>query len=193
LSQFWVIWTQHFEFLVFWYCFPVLSSCLHFPNHSAVYFSPLSFIACYRVIHNVSMLCSPFCPRQHYIPIYLIVLGLSSLLFVLLSCFPCAKEPEEGTSNPLSTIYKAWNLLAMFFVFCWFIAGELKSQGSDLFLPNYDKNTTNVDPYCNKTLYLFAFWINTLVNISVGFIFLGVFLFLLGFCLYRGANPPADV
>ncbi|XP_042072889.1 transmembrane protein 272-like [Haplochromis burtoni] len=131
------------------------------------------------------------CPRQHYIPIYLIVLGLSSLLFVLLSCFPCAKEPEEGTSNPLSTIYKAWNSLAMFFVFCWFIAGDVWIYS--IYQPNYDKNTTNVDPYCNKTLYLFAFWINTLFNISVGFFFLGVFLFLLGFCLYRGANPAADV
>ncbi|XP_076737917.1 transmembrane protein 272-like [Maylandia zebra] len=131
------------------------------------------------------------CPRQHYIPIYLIVLGLSSLLFVLLSYFPCAKEPEEGTSNPLSTIYKAWNLLAMFFVPCWFIAGDVWIYS--IYQPNYDKNTTNVDPYCNKTLYLFAFWINTLVNISVGFFFLGVFLFLLGFCLYRGANPAADV
>uniref|UniRef100_A0A3Q4N4D5 Si:dkey-19b23.12 n=1 Tax=Neolamprologus brichardi TaxID=32507 RepID=A0A3Q4N4D5_NEOBR len=131
------------------------------------------------------------CPRQHYIPIYLIGLGLSSLLFVLLSCFPCAKEPEEGTSNPLSTIYKAWNLLSMFFVFCWFIAGDVWIYS--IYQPNYDKNTTNVDPYCNKTLYLFAFWINTLVNISFGFVFLGGFLFLLGFCLYKGVNPAADI
>uniref|UniRef100_A0A3Q2V809 Si:dkey-19b23.12 n=1 Tax=Haplochromis burtoni TaxID=8153 RepID=A0A3Q2V809_HAPBU len=131
------------------------------------------------------------CPRQHYIPIYLIVLGVFSVFSVLLSCLPCSKEPEEGTSNPLNTIYKAWTSLTILFYICWVIAGDVWIYS--IYQPNYDKNTTNVDPYCNKTLYLFAFWINTLFNISVGFFFLGVFLFLLGFCLYRGANPAADV
>ncbi|XP_076738350.1 transmembrane protein 272-like [Maylandia zebra] len=131
------------------------------------------------------------CPRQHYIPIYLIVLGLSSLLFVLLSCFPCAKEPEEGTSNPLSTIYKAWNSLAMFFVFSWSIAGDVWIYS--IYQPNYDKNTTDVSSYCNKTLYLFAFWINTFANISVGFIFLCCPLVLICCCLCRRANPNNDM
>uniref|UniRef100_A0A3Q2WKG7 Si:dkey-19b23.12 n=1 Tax=Haplochromis burtoni TaxID=8153 RepID=A0A3Q2WKG7_HAPBU len=149
------------------------------------------------ILFESSSLCPPGgiylheCPRQHYIPIYLIVLGVFSVFSVLLSCLPCSKEPEEGTSNPLNTIYKAWTSLTILFYICWVIAGDVWIYS--IYQPNYDKNTTNVDPYCNKTLYLFAFWINTLFNISVGFFFLGVFLFLLGFCLYRGANPAADV
>lgn len=36
-----------------------------------------------------------------------------------------------------------------------------------IYQPNYNKNTS-VDPYCNKTLYLFAFWTTTLVYILLG-------------------------
>lgn len=87
-----------------------------------------------------SSLCPPGtiylheCPRERFIPIYLIVVGVFGLILSLLSCLPCARESEEGTSNPLSTICTTWNSLTSIFLFCWFIAGELKSKGRDLFL-----------------------------------------------------------
>uniref|UniRef100_A0A3Q4N4F8 Si:dkey-19b23.12 n=1 Tax=Neolamprologus brichardi TaxID=32507 RepID=A0A3Q4N4F8_NEOBR len=131
------------------------------------------------------------CPRQHYIPIYLIVLGVFSVFSVLLSCLPCSNEPEEGTANPLNTIYKAWTSLTILFFICWVIAGDVWIYS--IYQPNYDKNTTDVSSYCNKTLYLFAFWINTLSNISIGVIFLYCPLVLICCCLRRRANPNNDV
>ncbi|XP_072232810.1 transmembrane protein 272-like isoform X2 [Leuresthes tenuis] len=103
------------------------------------------------------------CPRQHYIPIYLIVTGVFSLA---LSCFPTAQKSDDGTINrPCAT----WNSLISSFLFCWFITGNVWIYS--IYEPNYNKNTTNVDPYCNKSLYLFAFWTTTL-----GYILIGVFM-----------------
>uniref|UniRef100_A0A3B4HA65 Si:dkey-19b23.12 n=1 Tax=Pundamilia nyererei TaxID=303518 RepID=A0A3B4HA65_9CICH len=141
------------------------------------------------ILFESSSLCPPGgiylheCPRQHYIPIYLIVLGVFSVFSVLLSCLPCSKEPEEGTSNPLNTIYKAWTSLTILLFICWVIAGDVWIYS--IYQPNYDKNTTDVSSYCNKTLYLFAFWINTFANISFGFIFLCCPLVLICCCLCR--------
>lgn len=68
------------------------------------------------------------CPRQPYIPIYLIVVGVFGLVLAVLSCLPCAQEPEDGTTNPLSQVCMAWNSLTSFFLFCWFIAGEWRQM-----------------------------------------------------------------
>lgn len=68
------------------------------------------------------------CPRQRYVPIYLIVVGTFGLVLALLSCLPCAQEPKDGTSNPLSQVCTVWNSLTSFFLFCWFIAGEFERR-----------------------------------------------------------------
>ncbi|XP_059210371.1 transmembrane protein 272-like [Centropristis striata] len=131
------------------------------------------------------------CPRQHYIPIYLIVVGVFSLVLSVLSCLPCTQEPEEGPSTPLSRAFTTWNSLTSLFLFCWFIAGNVWIYS--IYKPNYNKNTTNVDPYCDKTLYLFAFWTTTVV-----YILLLLFL-LIGCCvcccmfLCGQADPDDDV
>lgn len=65
------------------------------------------------------------CPRENYIPIYLIVVGAFGLMLSLLSCLPCAQQPTDGATNPLNRACVAWNSLTSFFLFCWFIAGEL--------------------------------------------------------------------
>ncbi|KAG7497659.1 hypothetical protein JOB18_002808 [Solea senegalensis] len=130
------------------------------------------------------------CPKQDYIPIYLIVLGVFGLMLSLLACLPCAQEPEDGTTNPLSQVCKAWNSLTSLFLSCWFIAGNVWIYS--IYQPNYNKTTTDVDPYCNKTLYLFAFWTTTL-----GYILLGLIL-VIGCCamccffLCCGLSDPAD-
>ncbi|KAM4536670.1 transmembrane protein 272 [Odontesthes bonariensis] len=115
------------------------------------------------------------CPRQPYIPIYLIVAGVFGLALAVLSCLPCAQELDDGTTNPLSRPCAAWNSLTSFFLFCWFITGNVWIYS--IYEPNYNKTTTNVDPYCDKTVYLFAFWTTTLVYILIGF-----FMFI-GCCL----------
>lgn len=54
-----------------------------------------------------------------------------------------------------------------------------------IYEPNYDKNATVVGSYCDKTLYLFAFWTTTLAYILLGLALVGgccvlVCMFLLG-------------
>ncbi|XP_031697154.1 transmembrane protein 272-like [Anarrhichthys ocellatus] len=71
------------------------------------------------------------CPRQHYIPIYLIVVGVFGLVLAALSCQPSASTPEDGTPNPLSRFCMTWNSLTSLFLFCWFIAGEFKQRRAD--------------------------------------------------------------
>lgn len=58
-----------------------------------------------------------------------------------------------------------------------------------IYEPNYNKNTTGVDPYCDRTLYLFAFWTTTLIYILLGLIFLVGCCVLLCFFLLGRADP----
>ncbi|KAM7366308.1 hypothetical protein PAMP_015758 [Pampus punctatissimus] len=131
------------------------------------------------------------CPRQHYIPIYLIVVGVFGLLLSVFSCLPCTHEPEDGSSTPLSRFCTAWNSLTSFFIFCWFIAGNVWIYS--IYEPNYSKNTNSTDLYCNKTLYLFAFWTTTLIYILLGLFLLGGCCVLFCFCLCRRADPDDDL
>ncbi|KAM9836925.1 transmembrane protein 272 [Aulostomus maculatus] len=131
------------------------------------------------------------CPAQKYIPIYLMVVGVFGLVLTILSCLPCAQEPKDGTTNPLSRVCAIWNSLTSFFLFCWFIAGNVWIYS--IYEPDYNKNTTNVDLYCNKTLYLFAFWTTTLVYILLLlFLFVGCCV-LVCFFLCGRADPDDDV
>uniref|UniRef100_A0A665WPR3 Si:dkey-19b23.12 n=1 Tax=Echeneis naucrates TaxID=173247 RepID=A0A665WPR3_ECHNA len=131
------------------------------------------------------------CPRQHYIPIYLIVAGVFSLVLVLLSCLPCAQETEEGPPNRLSQVCRTWNSLTSFFLFCWFIAGNVWIYS--IYQPNYNKNTTSLDPYCHKTLYLFAFWTTTFVYICMAAFLLGGCCYLVCLFLLGRADPDDNV
>ncbi|KAM8898520.1 transmembrane protein 272-like [Spinachia spinachia] len=107
------------------------------------------------------------CPLQHYVPVYLVVVGVLELLMALLSCPPCAQGPEDGPedgpSTPLSRVCAAWSWLMPVVVFCWFIAGNVWIYS--IYEPNYIRNSTNAEPYCDKTVYLFAFWTTTLIYI----------------------------
>ncbi len=66
------------------------------------------------------------CPRQHYIPIYLIVTGVFAFMLAVLSCLPFTHEPTEGSPNPFSRVCRVWNTLTSIFLLSWFIAGEFK-------------------------------------------------------------------
>ncbi|KAJ3585631.1 hypothetical protein NHX12_014350 [Muraenolepis orangiensis] len=100
------------------------------------------------------------CPRQPYIPIYLVVAGVFELMLGLLSN---AHRQKDAPSTQLKNICVVWNSLTLLFIFCWFIAGNVWIYS--IYEPNYNQTTTATDPYCNKTLYLFAFWTTTLVYI----------------------------
>ncbi|KAA8579098.1 transmembrane protein 272 isoform X2 [Etheostoma spectabile] len=128
------------------------------------------------------------CPRQHYIPIYLIVVGVFSLVLSVLSCLPCAQKSEDSAPNTFSQVCTAWNSLTSCFLFGWFIAGNVWIYS--IYEPNYNKNTTSVEPYCDRTLYLFAFWTTTLVYILLGLFLVGGCCVL--FCFFLCGRADAD-
>uniref|UniRef100_A0A8C1FRF1 Uncharacterized protein n=2 Tax=Cyprinus carpio TaxID=7962 RepID=A0A8C1FRF1_CYPCA len=127
------------------------------------------------------------CQKQPYIPIYLLVSGGFALVLGLLSCLPCTQEPEDGTQSLLSSLCTAWNSLVSLFLFCWFIAGNVWIYS--IYQPDYNTGTD----YCNKTLYLFAFWTTTLVYILLGITFLGGCCMLFCLCLCRRSGNVDDV
>ncbi|CAG5929192.1 unnamed protein product [Menidia menidia] len=132
------------------------------------------------------------CPRQPLIPVYLVVVGAFGLALGVLACLPCARQPEDGgPANPLARVCAAWNSLTSFFLFCWFITGNVWIYS--IYEPNYNKNTTSVDPFCDRTLYQFAFWTTTLVYILLGLFLLGGFCVLLCFCLCGRADPDHEI
>ncbi|XP_042615626.1 transmembrane protein 272-like isoform X2 [Cyprinus carpio] len=106
------------------------------------------------------------CPQQHYIPVYVLVCGVFSALLALLSCLPCARQTEEvGGQTTLGRICNVWNGLVSTFLFCWMISGSVWVYS--IYPPNYNQTLAR-DSYCNKTLYLFAFWTTTLAYILLG-------------------------
>ncbi|XP_048063395.1 transmembrane protein 272-like [Megalobrama amblycephala] len=99
------------------------------------------------------------CPKQPYIPIYLLVSGVITLVLDLLAWLPSIKTPAYKKFRCFFTC--AWSLFVCLFLFCWFIAGNVWIYS--IHLPNYSGTD-----YCNKTLYLFAFWTTTVIYILLG-------------------------
>ncbi|XP_044198403.1 transmembrane protein 272-like [Thunnus albacares] len=90
------------------------------------------------------------CPRQPFIPVYL--LGFVSFSIILLCwCNMCKVD---------------CSCMIVPFLFCWFIAGSIAIYS--IYEPNYKKR--RADSYCNKTLYLFAFWSTNLIYVLLGVI-----------------------
>ncbi|XP_043539418.1 transmembrane protein 272-like isoform X1 [Chiloscyllium plagiosum] len=109
------------------------------------------------------------CTKQYLIPIYLIVTGSCSLLFLIISSIPQTSN-ESDILNKFSRFCKHFESL---FSFIWLITGSVWIYS--IYQPDYiDKASPN---YCDKTLYLFAFWITTAVYIILGL------MMLVGFCV----------
>ncbi|KAF6715923.1 hypothetical protein FQA47_008926 [Oryzias melastigma] len=105
------------------------------------------------------------CPVQHYIPIYLIVSGTLFLVAGILTCLPCKRCGEDTESSKLSKFCCALNTLMFIGLVGWFIAGNVWVYS--IYEPIYVKNATTTEVYCNKTLYLYAFWTMTITYICI--------------------------
>ncbi|XP_066538082.1 transmembrane protein 272-like [Hoplias malabaricus] len=104
------------------------------------------------------------CPKQNYIPVYVLVCGVFSLALALLSCLPCSRKEEAGGHYTLNILCSCWNGLVSVFMFGWFISGSVWIYS--IYPPNYNSTVVG-EPYCNQTLYLFAFWSTTVTYISL--------------------------
>ncbi|KAI0234079.1 hypothetical protein LSAT2_015710, partial [Lamellibrachia satsuma] len=99
------------------------------------------------------------CPREHYIPIYLIVAGAFGILKNLSNIVQRVKArvDDEGDdenvtkSNPFDGILNC-------FLLAWFIAGNVWIYR---IYNDFDSVDETSSMYCQPTLYWFAFWITT--------------------------------
>ncbi|KAK7863897.1 hypothetical protein R5R35_007227 [Gryllus longicercus] len=104
------------------------------------------------------------CPKGEYIPIYLLVGGGFGVLKQLLHLSARVRQREEEQEeerlrqSPTQTLINC-------FMLGWFIIGSVWVY--KVYEPNYDPSK-GVD-YCNRTLYLFAFWLITSVYIVLAF------------------------
>ncbi|XP_069033015.1 transmembrane protein 272-like [Embiotoca jacksoni] len=98
------------------------------------------------------------CPLHPYIPIYLVVLGASSILALCMTY--TMSMFKDGSVYILSTVCMT---CLHIFSFCWFIAGT--SWIYSVYPPNYSKDGPNL--YCQRTTYQFAFVITTLVWVTL--------------------------
>ncbi|XP_034748079.1 transmembrane protein 272-like [Etheostoma cragini] len=101
------------------------------------------------------------CPLQPNIPIYLIVLGTTSLLSLSLTYTRAI--PGDGV---VSIMCSACTVILHLFSFCWFIAGSIWVY--PVYPPIYTPGTSRS---CHRTTYQFAFIITTLVWVAMAFIF----------------------
>ncbi|KAL9953437.1 hypothetical protein ACROYT_G040858 [Oculina patagonica] len=108
------------------------------------------------------------CPVEDMIPLYLIVAGAAGLFANCCSCgirYSGGDDDEEKTVNPVQAIVQL-------FLFAWFVCGNV------WIYTNYEPNYTDPESadYCNKTLYLFAFWVTNSYYIIFGLIMVCVCL-----------------
>merc|ERR1712168_392433 len=105
------------------------------------------------------------CPMQNYIPIYLIVAGVFSLLEMI---FSIVRAQISDDVKP-----RVYDTLVGLFFFAWFICGNVWIYG----IHGKFSDDIGSELYCNAHLYWFAFSITTIGYICVG-------IALLGACLY---------
>ncbi|KAG7268580.1 hypothetical protein CRUP_003189, partial [Coryphaenoides rupestris] len=90
------------------------------------------------------------CPAQPYIPIYLMVLGISSILLLLLTY--AQKSPKkQGVISTLTSV--CISLLYIFNTF-WFMAGTVWIYA--IYPPSY---SAAEDGYCQKHVYQLALFL----------------------------------
>ncbi|XP_022901730.2 transmembrane protein 272-like [Onthophagus taurus] len=104
------------------------------------------------------------CPQGEYIPVYLLVGGIFGILKQLLHLSTRVRQREEDQQEEQLRQSPTQTLLNCFML-GWFIIGSVWVYKE--YEPNYDPLKDN-GKYCNKSLYLFAFWLITAVYILIG-------------------------
>ncbi|XP_055931363.1 transmembrane protein 272-like isoform X2 [Argiope bruennichi] len=101
------------------------------------------------------------CPVEQFIPVYLIVGGTFGVAKNVLGFFSRWKMNENG-QEPL--IHRSRDSILNCFLIAWFITGCIWTYR--VYEPEYEDEKSPF--YCNKTLYMFAFWLVTTTFIVVG-------------------------
>ncbi|CAH0560767.1 unnamed protein product [Brassicogethes aeneus] len=104
------------------------------------------------------------CPQGEYIPVYLLVGGIFGIVKQLLALSTRVRQTEEERQEENLRQSPTQTLLNCFML-GWFIIGSVWVYKE--YEPNFDPTSGK---YCNKNLYMFAFWLITSVYILLGVI-----------------------
>lgn len=100
------------------------------------------------------------CPRQRFIPIYLIVFGVFALIKALSTLVQRIASHYKHEDDVPCEDYPIDGILGCFLM-VWFIAGNVWVYGV---YNDYSTDSSSPD-YCYQPLYEFAFWMITLMYI----------------------------
>ncbi|KAF4089176.1 hypothetical protein AMELA_G00063800 [Ameiurus melas] len=98
------------------------------------------------------------CPVQSYIPIYLIIIGGCGLILLMLAYWN--NTLHEGFWKQICILCI---LCIVVFSIIWFLTGTVWVYS--IYPPSF--NSSAVRHYCQRSLYLFAFWFNILCFLCV--------------------------
>ncbi|XP_075251027.1 uncharacterized protein LOC142343190 [Convolutriloba macropyga] len=129
------------------------------------------------------------CPAESQIPIFLIVAGLVLVLKNTLSLVQQVKRYRQDNAEEQTKKHPGEGIIDAFLLI-WFIAGNIwvYREYNDV---NYDDPLSK--NYCDKLVYLFAFW-----SITTVYIFCALAMtccccaFCLAICFNRNATPSAS-
>ncbi|XP_069502495.1 transmembrane protein 272-like [Ambystoma mexicanum] len=121
------------------------------------------------------------CKAQHLIPYYLIISGISSLVIIFLTSLPCRDGGDPPQTSP--AILALQGIVTLFHL-VFFITGNVWIYS--IYAPEYTNTTSEI--YCHKGLYLYAFWITTLVYILLGITLLAGCCLLCTYCVCRAGT-----
>ncbi|XP_035230139.1 transmembrane protein 272-like, partial [Stegodyphus dumicola] len=112
------------------------------------------------------------CPVEHFIPVYLIVGGIFGAVKNILSFTERCRRNENEQEH---IIHRSRDSLLNCFLIAWFITGCIWTYR--VYEPEYEDTSSPL--YCNKTLYLFAFWLVTTSFIVVGLMSMFIMCFVI--------------
>ncbi|KAM5171771.1 transmembrane protein 272-like [Mantella aurantiaca] len=118
------------------------------------------------------------CPGQYLIPYYLIISGVTGILYLCLTCLPCGDGREPPTPS-LATLCVQGVMLI--FMFAFFIAGNVwifSLSGEPWDSPSDPKR-------CDRVLFLYAFWITIVCYLSFAILILTYLCLLVILCILR--------
>lgn len=105
------------------------------------------------------------CPRERFIPIYLIVAGSFGIVKNLSSLGQRCKNKDDEDADEKNAKTNPFDGLVSCFLFAWFIAGNVWIYRT---YNDFSEDPASGAYYCHPTLYYFAFWVTTATYILLG-------------------------
>uniref|UniRef100_A0A3P9D277 Uncharacterized protein n=1 Tax=Maylandia zebra TaxID=106582 RepID=A0A3P9D277_9CICH len=99
-------------------------------------------------------------------------------------CFICHEITKGTVLAPFEYIRRIYNII--FYI----LPGNIVIYS--IYEPNYNKNMTQPDVYCNTTLYLFAFCFTVVTYILLALLFLAFCVLLLSYCCRKQREADDD-